>query len=242
MTVYGLDDAIIFPPADWARSDGLLAVGGDLSTPRLITAYRLGIFPWYNEGDPILWWSPDPRMVLFPKEFYINRSLRRVLKRGEFSFTMDAAFADVVEQCAYQPEPEREHTWITPDMRAAYVALHEAGYAHSVECWRGGRLVGGLYGVAIGRCFFGESMFSAASNASKAALACLTAHLRRWRYEIIDCQLPSGHLRRLGAREIPRSEYLQYLRRGTALPPRPSPWELEIDPLDWGNDGPSYQF
>ncbi len=238
MTVYSIGDQIVFPPADWARPDGLLAVGGDLSVPRLLTAYRLGIFPWFNEGDPILWWSPDPRMAMFPDEFYINRRFRRLLKKGDFSITMDAAFSEVVDQCAYQPTPSRESTWITLEMREAYQALFEAGYAHSVECWRGGQLAGGLYGVAIGRCFFGESMFSAAPNGSKVALAYLTAHLRQWRFEIIDCQLPTHHLKRLGAREIPRSEYLKHLRRGTAIAGPASPWQVETSPLKQETDIP----
>lgn len=227
MPVYALRKDLEFPPPELAREDGLLAIGGDLSVDRLILAYRMGIFPWYSEGEPIFWWSPDPRMVLFPDEFRVSRRLRRTLKGGAFSITMDTAFSEVVEACAAARYPGREGTWITSDMLDAYSALHQAGYAHSIECWRDGRLAGGLYGISLGACFFGESMFSAESNASKVALASLVSHSRAWGFNVIDCQIPSKHLETIGAREIPRTHFLKLVAEGLRSPTRRGRWRIE---------------
>lgn len=214
-----------FPPVALATPEGLVAVGGDLSSERLLQAYRHGIFPWYNPGQPILWWSPDPRTVLWPHKLHIARSLRKTLRRGEFRVTFDHAFTDVIDACA---GPRRRHpsgaTWITSDMRAAYCRLHHAGHAHSVEIWSGTTLVGGLYGVALGAAFFGESMFSHATDASKVALVYLVDSLRSWGYTLIDCQVASPHLFSLGAEEIPRSDFILALGTALALPGHTQTW------------------
>lgn len=204
----------MFPPVEHASPEGLLAIGGDLSSRRLLDAYRHGIFPWYSAGQPILWWSPDPRAVLYPDRLRISRSLRKTLKQQVFRITFDHAFESVIGACA-EPrliggEPSAG-TWITNEMEAAYIELHREGYAHSVETWSGSRLVGGLYGVALGRGFFGESMFHRESDASKVALAGLIELLQRWAFLFIDCQLPSAHIMSLGAEEIPRSRFLEEL-------------------------------
>jgi leucyl/phenylalanyl-tRNA--protein transferase len=203
-----------FPPPELAEPEGLLAIGGDLSTERLLTAYRQGIFPWYEPGGPILWWSPDPRLVLFPSELRITRRLRRTIRQGRFETRFNTAFAAVIRACAETPRDHEEGTWITPEMQQAYIRLHELGYAHCMESWRDGRLVGGIYGVRVGRCFCGESMFHRESDASKVALAALVERLRREGVDLIDCQVASDHLIRLGAREIPRARFLSYLRAG----------------------------
>ncbi len=203
--------------------DGLLAIGGDLSPERILAAYRQGIFPWYSEGQPILWWSPDPRAVLFPERLKVSRSLRKVLKKGRFRVTVDQAFPRVVTGCA-APRKDEEGTWITAEMEMAYRQLHERGVAHSVECWEGEELVGGLYGVAIGRVFFGESMFSRRSDASKVAFVHLVGMLQRWRYELIDCQVATRHLTSLGAVSIPRRQFIQMLRRLCEEPPAGASW------------------
>ncbi|HET6724596.1 MAG TPA: leucyl/phenylalanyl-tRNA--protein transferase [Gammaproteobacteria bacterium] len=197
-----------FPSVECAlvEPNGLLAAGGDLSVARLLAAYRRGIFPWYEAGQPILWWSPDPRLVLFPDELHISRSLQKTLRRGVFNVTFDAAFGEVITACS-QPRQGQCGTWLTPEMMRAYVRLHREGHAQSIEAWREGRLAGGLYGVRIGRVFFGESMFSRESDASKVALV----HLCRRGYDLIDCQIASSHLRRLGARPMPRREFLARL-------------------------------
>ena len=202
-----------FPPVGRAlRSpNGLLAAGGDLSAPRLLEAYRHGIFPWFNPGEPILWWSPAPRMVLFPGEFKISKSLGKTLRNAAYEVRCDTAFEEVMRSCA-APRGKQSGTWISEDMIAAYCALHELGYAHSVETWMDGKLVGGLYGIAIGHMFYGESMFSRASNASKIALVHLARQLERWQFGMIDCQMRTAHLASLGAREIPRSEFTARLR------------------------------
>jgi leucyl/phenylalanyl-tRNA--protein transferase len=194
-----------FPPVARAlrRPNGLLAAGGDLSVDTLVRAYAAGIFPWYSEGDPVLWWSPDPRMVLFTAEFHVSRSLARRLRRGTFRVTMDAAFEAVLEACA-APRDEEGGTWLMPEMQAAYVALHERGLAHSVEVWDGDVLAGGLYGVALGRMFYGESMFTRRTDGSKVALAWLAAQCVRWGLPLVDCQTSTPHLASLGAREVPR--------------------------------------
>ena len=202
-----------FPPLEQALEEpsGLLAAGGDLSSERLIAAYRRGIFPWYSPGQPVLWWSPDPRAVLFPEEFHCTRSLAKTLRNAGFTPCLDHDFAAVIDGCA-APRAASPGTWITSEMRAAYLKLHRLGCAHSVEIWRAGQLVGGLYGVRLGGIFFGESMFSRARDASKAALAHLVALCRRNSLVAIDCQLPSRHLASLGARTIPRTQFQALLR------------------------------
>jgi len=209
-----------FPPAEQALEEpaGLLAAGGDLSPERLVAAYRRGIFPWYSPGQPVLWWSPDPRAVLFPEEFRISRSLAKTLRNGGFSATTDGDFAAVIDGCA-APRAASPGTWITSEMRAAYLELHRRRFAHSVEIRRGGELVGGLYGVRLGSVFFGESMFSRARDASKAALARLVELCRQEGIVVIDCQLPSRHLESLGARSIPRAQFQALLREHAAPVP-----------------------
>lgn len=217
MPVYQLIDQPVFPPPELAEPGGLLAVGGDLSTPRLLLAYSMGIFPWFNDGDPILWWSPDPRCILEPAELKVSRSLAKVLRRQDFTVTFDRDFEGVIDACAERRRQD-EGTWITEGMRQAYIRLHHLGYAHSVEVCRQGELAGGLYGVCLGRCFFGESMFHRLANASKVALAELARHLSSRQFELIDCQLPTAHLASLGARTIPREEFLRRLRLGRVAP------------------------
>jgi len=225
-----LDSRDPFPPVDHAliEPNGLLAAGGDLSPERLLDAYARGIFPWFNEDDPVLWWSPDPRMVLFPRDLHVSRSLRRTIRSGRFSVTLDRAFDAVMEECA-APRPQQDGTWITADMMTAYTRLAQLGFAHSVETWEGSELVGGLYGVALGRVFYGESMFSRRSDGSKVALTYLARQLERWRFVVIDCQMATGHLASLGAREIPRDDFLRYVRTGTAQPGIRAPWRLDDD-------------
>ena len=212
MPVYRLPDAVRFPPVDHAEKNGLLAVGGDLSPERLLTAYREGIFPWYADGEPILWWSPDPRFVLFPAELHVSRSMKQFLKKGTVRITFDRAFRKVISACR-KPRPGQNGTWITREMLEAYCALHDLGYAHSVEVWQETKLAGGLYGISLGHAFFGESMFSAIPNASKAALITLVEDLGRRGFDLIDCQVETAHLAGLGARPIPRSEFGALLRR-----------------------------
>ena len=219
-----------FPPVESALDDpnGLLAAGGDLSPERLVSAYTNGIFPWFNEGDPILWWSPDPRMVLFTREVHVSRSLRRVIASGRFSLTMDRAFGEVMAGCA-EPRPGQDGTWIIDEMYAAYVRLAGLGFAHSIEVWEHDRLAGGLYGVAVGRMFYGESMFSRVSNASKIALVQLARQLDRWEFEMIDCQMSTSHLASLGAREIPRADFLAGVHRLASRQPVRPPWRFDAD-------------
>jgi leucyl/phenylalanyl-tRNA---protein transferase len=221
-----------FPPVETALADpnGLLAAGGDLSVHRLLAAYRQGIFPWFNPGEPILWWSPDPRMVLFPAEFKCSRSLRKRMRVPDHEIRVDTAFTRVMQACAAAPRKGQRGTWISPAMVAAYTALHAGGYAHSFETWMEGEsgpeLVGGLYGVALGRAFFGESMFSRRTDASKLAFAHLVAELSTRGFEVIDCQMSTPHLASLGAREIPRAQFRALLDRLTALPGDPGPWHV----------------
>jgi leucyl/phenylalanyl-tRNA--protein transferase len=231
MPVYRLDHRLIFPPAQDAE-DGLLAVGGDLSPERLVLAYSSGIFPWYEEGQPVLWHSPDPRMVLRPAAFRVPRSLRQVLRRQTYRITLDQAFRRVVESCASTPRPGQDGTWITEDMKDAYEVLHRRGLAHSVEAWEGDRLAGGLYGVSLGAAFFGESMFADAPDASKAAFATLVAQLAAWGIDLIDCQVYTDHLARFGAEEWPRARYLKTLRAALCLPTRLGPWTFDDRPID----------
>lgn len=199
----------VFPPLEAALTepDGLLAAGGDLSPERLLAAYRLGIFPWYSVGDPILWWSPDPRMVLYPEELKITRSLAKTLRKTDYEVRLDTAFAEVIQACANKPRATQSGTWITEEMQSAYLALHRLGHAHCVETWIDDRLAGGLYGIAIGRVFYGESMFSDARDASKISLAHLCAYLKRAGFGIIDCQMETAHLASLGARPMRRGDF-----------------------------------
>ncbi|BBL70256.1 leucyl/phenylalanyl-tRNA--protein transferase [Methylogaea oryzae] len=217
-----------FPPLDRALTepDGLLAMGGDLSPERLQRAYRQGIFPWYSAGQPILWWSPDPRTVLFPEKAVISRSMAKVLRRGRFELSWNRAFGEVVEACADPScRADAAGTWITPEMQSAYNELHRLGLAHSAEAWEDGRLVGGLYGVAIGRVFFGESMFHRVSNASKAAFLYLMGRLRDWNYALVDCQAHTPHLESLGAESIPRSRFAWLLESHCDELPAPDAWQ-----------------
>jgi leucyl/phenylalanyl-tRNA---protein transferase len=224
-----LTDNAPFPPVERAlRSpNGLLATGGELTAKRLLDAYRHGIFPWFNPGDPVLWWSPDPRMVLFPGEFKISRSLARVLRNGPHSVRIDTAFEQVMRACTAPRKGNQGGTWISEDMIAAYCALHRLGYAHSVEVWMAGKLVGGVYGVSIGHMFYGESMFSLVSNASKIALAHLARQLERWQFGMIDCQMNTPHLASLGAREIPRREFIARLQELVHC--EPTEWQFDSD-------------
>ena len=217
-----------FPPVEQASPEGLLAVGGDLCQERLLEAYRHGIFPWYSDDQPILWWSPDPRTILFPDKLHISRSLKRSLRPGLFSVTLDRCFRDVMQHCA-GPRPQYPDggTWITAEMLQAYQRLHELGYAHSVETWQEGQLVGGLYGVALGGAFFAESMFARASDASKVALVSLVRQLQAWGFRLMDCQQSSPHVLALGAESIPRREFLDHLTAALALSDRHGHWQFD---------------
>ena len=228
-----------FPDVELALSepDGLLAIGGDLTAPRLLDAYRQGIFPWYGQGQPILWWSPDPRLVLFPDELRISRSLRRTLRRGLFEVSMDSDFEGVIGACA-GPREGTDGTWITRAMQTAYIGLHEAGHAHCVECRLDGELAGGLYGVSIGRVFFGESMFAHTSDASKVAFVWLVRQLQRWGFRLIDCQVHTRHLASLGARDIPRRQFSRMLAEDCRLP-APHTWLFDNDlEVGWRSTDP----
>jgi leucyl/phenylalanyl-tRNA--protein transferase len=220
VTVFLLgQDPEAFPPPERADRSGLLAVGGDLSPERLLAGYRRGIFPWYSEGQPILWHSPDPRFVLLPDQLHLPRSLEKVLRRRVFELRADTAFSEVLTACAESPRPGQDGTWITPEMHAAYMELHRLGHAHSVEAWKDGALVGGLYGVALGRVFFGESMFARVPDASKAAFATIARSLFDAGCLLIDCQVETEHLARFGAADIPRRRFLHLL--GPAVQGRP---------------------
>ncbi|MBI5844990.1 MAG: leucyl/phenylalanyl-tRNA--protein transferase [Deltaproteobacteria bacterium] len=212
MPVYALSPELMFPHPGLASRSGLLAVGGDLSAARLLLAYSLGIFPWYNEGDPILWWSPSPRLIIVPKSIHVPRSLIKSMKREHFSVTFDTAFGDVIKACATTGDRAGEGTWLVPEMIAAYENLHRLGYAHSVETWQDGRLAGGLYGVSLGRCFFGESMFFSKPDASKTALVTLAAFLASRNFSFIDCQQDTPHMRKMGGRTVSRRHFMQMLR------------------------------
>jgi len=215
--LYFLDDRLEFPPVAMANADGLLAVGGDLSPERLLLAYKNGIFPWFNDDDLILWWTPNPRMVLFPHKIKISKSMRKVLQGGEFKLTQNQAFEKVLMHCADQKRKGQQGTWITKNMKKAYLALHEKGFAKSYEVWQGKELVGGLYGVDLGSIFCGESMFSKVSNASKFAFIRLAQELSLKNYSLIDCQVHTKHLESLGAEEIPRETFIEILEPGAGL-------------------------
>ncbi|MBF0328249.1 MAG: leucyl/phenylalanyl-tRNA--protein transferase [Nitrospirae bacterium] len=211
MPVFYLNEELVFPPAELAEEEGLLAVGGDLSVERLLLAYSQGIFPWFSEENPILWWAPDPRLVLFPDEFKISRSLKQTIKKGVYDVTVNKAFPEVIAACAKTKRQGEKGTWITHEMIEAYTELHRLGYAHSIESWHNGKLVGGLYGVSLGSIFFGESMFSQMSDASKTAFAFLVERLKKSGCKLIDCQISTAHLISLGAREISRNEFMRLL-------------------------------
>jgi leucyl/phenylalanyl-tRNA--protein transferase len=226
--VFLLSDTIEFPTPHLASEDGLLAVGGDLSQERLLLAYRMGIFPWFSNNEPILWWSPDPRLVLYPHEIKISKTLRKIIKKDVFNVTIDLAFNEVINQCAQVRVQKNEGTWIVRDMIDAYCNLHEAGFAHSVEVWHQGYLAGGLYGVSLGKCFFGESMFTRISNASNVGLVKLVEHLKELSFDMIDCQVPTEHLTRFGARQIPRIRFLNQLEKSLKAPTRKGKWRFSI--------------
>ena len=235
MTIFYLSENLVFPPPHLAEKSGLLAVGGDLSPNRLLTAYAQGIFPWYSDTDPILWWSPDPRLVLYPEDLHISRSLVKTLKKKQFTVSMDTAFSEVIYHCASVRTEQGEGTWIVPEMMSAYIRLHRAGFAHSVEAWDGQNLVGGGYGVALGRCFFGESMFSRKTDASKVAFVHLVRYLARYSFGMIDCQVKTDHLMRFGAKEIPRDTFIRELKELTAMPGKSGPWPYH-DPVAPASD------
>ena len=232
MPIFALPEAHIFPDPRLAEPNGLIAVGGDLSLERLLKGYALGMFPWYSEGQPILWHSPDPRFVLYPQDLRVSRSLRRTLRRKPFRLSMDTAFAEVVRACARVPRPFQDGTWITDEMNDAYCGLHDLGYAHSVEAWEGEQLVGGLYGVSLGRVFFGESMYAESPDASKVALVSLVQQLVRWGFELLDSQVYTEHLERFGAVEIPREQYLDALESGLETPTRRGRWCFDGNPAE----------
>ena len=222
--MYWLTSEISFPHPKFSSKEGLLAAGGDLSPQRLLLAYQYGIFPWYNEDEPILWWSPDPRFVLIPSEIKVSKSMRRILKKGQFRVTFDQRFAEVINACSTVPRRGQEGTWLTAEMIEAYILLHQLGFAHSVEVWEGTTLVGGLYGVSLGKCFFGESMFSNVSNASKTALIHLSQTLEARGFTMIDCQSPTEHLKSMGASFVSREYFLDYLEENQAHPTLRGNW------------------
>jgi leucyl/phenylalanyl-tRNA--protein transferase len=228
MPVLRLDDRLVFPPVHLAE-DGLLALGGDLRPERLLLGYTQGIFPWYAENLPILWHSPDPRMVMTTRDLIVQRSLRKAIKRRPYELRIDTAFRDVLLGCAQVPRPGQTGTWLIPEMVEAYMKLHELGFAHSFEAWQDEALVGGLYGVSLGAAFFGESMFATAMDASKIAFTACVRQLDQWRIGLIDCQVHTEHLERFGAYEVPRLDYLQMLARALDEPTKRGAWKLELD-------------
>ena len=231
MTVFRLPEQNIFPSPCLAEDNGLLAVGGDLSESRLLNAYKEGIFPWYSHGDPILWWSPNPRLIIKPENFILSRSLRQTLKKNTFRITMDTVFREVIENCSEVHKKKAGDTWITREMINAYIDLHDSGYAHSIEAWKGNELAGGLYGVSLGSAFFGESMFTKTSNASKAAFAALVFQVSSWKFSFIDCQVTTKHLLSLGASEIPRDEFLNMLADSLEAPAKKHKWSFDENTL-----------
>ncbi len=232
MAVYRLDSTLAFPAPEHADPSGLLAVGGDLEPERLLLAYSLGIFPWYEEGQPILWHAPDPRMVLIPSELRISRSLRKAIRRRPFDLKLDTRFEQVVTACSKVERPDDAGTWITADMLRAYGRLHTLGYAHSAEAWDGDDLVGGLYGVSLGGCFFGESMFTLRSDASKLAFVALVAQLEVWGFDLVDCQVFTEHLARFGAVQRSRREFGEALANSLARETRRGSWRFDPATLD----------
>ena len=229
MPVYRLDHRLAFPPVEEAE-DGLLAVGGDLGPERLVLAYSSGIFPWYSRGQPILWHSPDPRLVLRAEDLHVPRSLKKTIRKGVFRFTLDRAFPEVIDACARVERPGQDGTWITAGMKRAYVELHRLGLAHSAEAWQGERLVGGLYGVSLGAAFFGESMFTRVPDASKAAFVVVVEQLRAWGITLLDSQVHTEHVARFGATLWSRPDYLAALKKALRKKTRQGRWELEGEP------------
>lgn len=227
MPIFRLVEDMVFPPPDYADPSGLIAVGGDLSSERLLEGYRVGIFPWYSDDQPILWWSPDPRFILELDEFKISRSLQKTLRRKIFQVTFDRVFEEVIAACSVVPREGQRGTWITQEMRDAYLELHGLGYAHSVESWFGGKLAGGLYGVSLGKAFFGESMFHHKTDASKVALATLVDKLRTWGFHFIDSQMTTEHMMSLGAKEVPRRIFLKRLQSALRHSTRRGKWHVE---------------
>lgn len=236
MPVFRLDDRLVFPPVHLAE-DGLLALGGDLKPERLLLAYSQGIFPWYAENLPILWHSPDPRMVMTPADLIVQRSLRKAIKKRPYELRCDTAFLQVLEGCASAPRPGQNGTWLIPEMVDAYTQLHELGFAHSFEAWRGDELVGGLYGVSLGGAFFGESMFARASDASKIAFVASVRQLDAWGITLIDCQVHTEHLERFGAYEVPRKQYIEMLKEVLDEPTKRGRWTLELDQQAFAESG-----
>jgi len=226
MPVFFLSKKLRFPCPCRAREDGLLAVGGDLSPKRLLLAYGMGIFPWFSDQSPILWWSPDPRLVLYPNDIKISKSLERLIRKQVFQITLDEAFNQVITSCAKIRRRENRGSWIVRDMIEAYCKLHESGFAHSVEAWHEGKLAGGLYGVSLGKCFFGESMFTRISNASKVAFVTLVNHLNKLSFDLIDCQVRTEHLIRFGAKEVSRSDFLEQIKKSLNTPTMRGKWYL----------------
>lgn len=231
MPLYRLSRRIAFPDPRHADTEGLLAYGGDLSPQRLLTAYAQGIFPWpYDANWPVLWFSPDPRMVLRPADLHVSRSLRKTLNKHTFEVRCDTAFAQVIQQCARTPRPEQPGTWITDEMIQAYCTLHDLGFAHSAEAWAEGELVGGLYGVSLGAAFFGESMFAHRPDASKAAFVTLVRQLQAWEFHLVDCQMHTEHLARFGAALWRRDDFLRALARAVKVPTRQGAWQFAPEP------------
>lgn len=225
MPIFRLSEKISFPPPHFAEAEGLLAVGGDLSEKRVLLAYQMGIFPWFGEDEPILWWSPDPRLLLYPSDIYVPRRLKRIIRQQSFKITCDTAFRDVISACASVRTNNFQETWIVEDMNEAYCRLFDSGYAHSIEVWQKDRLAGGLYGVSLGGSFFGESMFSHVSNTSKIALVALCRFLDTLSFDLIDCQVKTDHLKRMGAVEVPRSLFLKKLHHSMAKQTLKGSWK-----------------
>jgi leucyl/phenylalanyl-tRNA---protein transferase len=226
MPIFKLSSRLEFPSPHLAESNGLLCIGGDLSTERLLLAYSNGIFPWFSDDEPILWWSPDPRLVLYPQRIKISKSLKKKLNKKDFHVTMDHAFKDVISACANIRIQNSEETWLVNEMIHAYIKLHDEGFAHSIECWLGDKLAGGLYGISLGGCFFGESMFTFVSDASKIALAALSEHLVKQGFDLIDCQVTTNHLLNMGGIEISREKFLSQLRKSLQKPSITGNWNF----------------
>jgi leucyl/phenylalanyl-tRNA--protein transferase len=229
--VYLLTKDLVFPPPEGASREGVVAIGGDLSAERLLLAYAQGIFPWPSEGMPLLWFSPDPRFVLPPGAAHVPRSLRKRARRGGFEIRCDTAFGEVMKGCKRAYRPGQHGTWITREMMRGYEALHERGYAHSIECWMDDRLAGGLYGVSLGQAFFGESMYADEADASKLAFATLLGNLVHWGFDLVDCQVHTAHLERFGAEDWPRKRFLSALRTSLEAPTRKGAWAFDLDPV-----------
>lgn len=230
MPVYLLGKELAFPAPEDANEEGIVAVGGDVSPERLLAAYRSGIFPWPVRGYPLLWFSPDPRFALTPANTHVSRSLRKAIRRGQLRVTADLAFDEVIAACAGVPRPHQQGTWITPELQEGYRGLHALGYAHSIEAWRGDQLVAGLYGVAVGKTFAGESMFASEPDASKIAFTTLLGHLLCWGFRLVDCQVHTEHLARFGATMWPRDRFLSRWRSAVAEPSLLAPWRLGMSP------------